>query len=74
MYLLAGDDYACDPYHGMYQGSNLFLACAGTDKAALFLTTVYNLAYEYAAANEGALQRVSVLSLCHDRVVAMFGA
>lgn len=74
MYLLAGDSYDCEPYHGAYQASWLFLACGGTDDAAIFLPTVYNMAYDYAKEHEGALQRVSVMELCHDRIFTLFGA
>jgi hypothetical protein len=74
MYLLAGDSYECEAYHGAYQASWLFLAAAGTDHAALFLPTSYMAAVDHAKQYEGAVQKVSVLEICHDRVFAIFGA
>lgn len=74
MYLLAGDSYDCEAYHGVYTANWFFLACGGTEDAAIFLPTVYNLALEYAKEHEGALQRASAQEFCHDRVFAIFGA
>jgi hypothetical protein len=74
MFLLAGDTYDCEPYSGMYPGTTLFLACGGTNDAQVFLITALNAALDYAAQHECGVQRISVLSLCHDKAVGIFGA
>lgn len=74
MFLLKGDAYECEPYSGMYPGTTVFLACGGTPDAEVFLVTSLNQALDYAAQHEGGVQRISVLALCHDKVVSIFGA
>lgn len=74
MYLLAGDEYLCEPYHGAYPGSTVFVVGLGTDDERLFTVGNRVPAYNYAVSVKQPLLHVSVSQLCHDSVVALLNA
>lgn len=72
---LSGDELMCEPYHGQFTGTRVFIAGQGTEHEKTFLKQNKFDAIRYAKEHKVKLTRqVSVISLCHDRVVAMLGA
>lgn len=73
MFPLVGDEYTCEPYHGAYSGTTMFLVGYGTEGERLFSRTLRAAAIKYARENDLSWAHVSVTSLCHDRVVSLLG-
>ena len=75
MIQLGDDELTCQQYHGQFTGTRVFIAGQGTEHEKVFLKQNKLDAVRYAREHKVKLTRqVSVISLCHDRVVAMLGA
>jgi hypothetical protein len=75
MLTLNGDDQLCEPYHGQFTGTYVYVVGYGTEHERMFLRSLSKQAEQYAATNGVKVGRlISVRSLCHDRVVAAIGA
>jgi hypothetical protein len=70
-----GDDAEnCEPYHGAFPGTSVFLVGHGTEHERVFIREQRNEAWTYATENELTFQHINATELCHDRIVALFGA
>jgi len=70
-----GDEPAsCQPYHGEFQGTTVFLVGYGTDEVKVFLRGARTEAWTYAQENDLSFQHINVVELCHDRVIGLLGA
>jgi hypothetical protein len=66
----------CEPYHGVFDGTYLYVVGLGTEHEKLFLRSGRRAAIDYAK-EHGDLEISNLLlarSFCHDTVVAVLGA
>jgi hypothetical protein len=62
-------------YYGQFTGAQVFVVARGTPHEKLFLKGRFKDAIAYMRSHSGAtVDRVRVVDLCHDAVVALLGA
>jgi len=75
MVLLGEDDYACESYSGIFQGTHFHIVGRGTEHEKIFLRSASREAKLYAKEHGVKVGRlVNARSLCAERVVQLLGA